>query len=117
VYVTTISTLSGIAADDYRGLVACLGIEHRLKEARRLLMRAGTAATSELRRGLRHPDPKVRIGCCIVLDHSIKKQFPNSSTISVMNTPVYARGRCTHWHAIAAKKGRVDPRRIESFQW
>jgi hypothetical protein len=69
--MTTISTLSGIAADDYRGLVACLGIEHRLKEARRMLMRAGTAATSELRRGLQHPDPKVRIGCCVVLDHHL----------------------------------------------
>jgi HEAT repeat protein len=67
----TISTLSNIATDDYRSLVASLGIKHRAKEARRRLMRAGPEATSELRRGLKDADPEVRIGCCIVLDHHL----------------------------------------------
>jgi HEAT repeat protein len=67
----TISTLSNIATDDYRSLVASLGIKHRSKEARRRLMLAGSEATSELRRGLKDVDPDVRIGCCIVLDHHL----------------------------------------------
>jgi HEAT repeat protein len=66
-----ISMVSGIAADDYRGLVTSLGVEHRAREARRRLMRAGSAATPELRRGLKDPNPLVRIGCCVVLDHHL----------------------------------------------
>jgi HEAT repeat protein len=32
-------------------------------------MAAGSDATVALRRGLRHDDPRVRVGCCVVLDH------------------------------------------------
>src|SRR5262249_55560900 len=70
----TISTLSNIAIDDYRSLIACLGVKHRSKEARRRLMHAGPEATSELRRGLKDVDPNVRISCCIVLDDHLGEE-------------------------------------------
>ena len=54
---------------EFDHLVSHLGVEHRSKKALRRLMAAGSAATPSLRRGLRHPDPSVRVGCCKVLDH------------------------------------------------
>ncbi|MCZ6890316.1 MAG: HEAT repeat domain-containing protein [Gammaproteobacteria bacterium] len=64
-----ISNLSPAARQDYDLCVASLGVKHRQKEALRLLMKAGSAATFALRRGLRHDSPTVRVGCCQVLDH------------------------------------------------
>jgi HEAT repeat protein len=54
---------------DYDRVVAELGITHRAKAALRSLMEAGASATPAVRRGLRHPDPRVRARCCDVLDH------------------------------------------------
>ena len=54
---------------DFWPEVQNLGVKHRVKDATRALMKAGTAATPALRRGLRHPNPDVRVGCEIVLDH------------------------------------------------
>jgi hypothetical protein len=51
--------------------VSDLGVAHREKEALRRLMAAGSPATPALRRGLRHDDPNVRVGCCKVLDHHL----------------------------------------------
>ena len=53
----------------YARWVDDLTVPHRFKHALKQLMAAGMLATPALRRGLRHPDPEVRIGCCIVLDH------------------------------------------------
>lgn len=53
-------------------LIADLAVPHRFKRALKQLMAAGMLATPALRRGLRHDDPEVRIGCCIVLDHSAR---------------------------------------------
>lgn len=61
--------LSGNATSDYDELVENLAVPHRAKGALSRLMVAGSAATDALRRGLRHPDPVVRVGCCKVLDH------------------------------------------------
>jgi HEAT repeat protein len=61
--------MCALALDDHDRLVADLAVPHREKEALRRLMEAGMAATPALRRGLRHPDPDVRVGCCVVLDH------------------------------------------------
>lgn len=69
-----ISMLSGVRENDYERLVACLGVAHRSKEARTRLLRAGHDALSALRRGLRDPDPQVRVGCCIVLDHHLEEE-------------------------------------------
>ncbi len=54
---------------DLSRLVEFLGVKHRAKDALRRLMIAGSSATPAVRRGLRHPDPAVRVGCCKVLDH------------------------------------------------
>ena len=54
---------------DYDRWVEDFAAKHREKPASRQLMAAGAAATAALRRGLRHPDPAVRVGCCKVLDH------------------------------------------------
>jgi hypothetical protein len=53
----------------FERLVEELGVAHRAKEALRHLMEAGGLATPAVRRGLRHPNPAVRVGCCQVLDH------------------------------------------------
>ena len=54
---------------EYARCVEDLAVPHRFKDALRRLMAAGMQATPALRRGLRHDDPDVRVGCCIVLDH------------------------------------------------
>ena len=54
---------------EYERLVDELGVEHRAKAAIRSLMAAGPRATPAVRRGLRHSDPRIRAGCCVVLDH------------------------------------------------
>jgi hypothetical protein len=55
--------------DVYDELIGDLAVPHRFKSALGRLMAAGMLATPALRRGLRHDDSDVRIGCCIVLDH------------------------------------------------
>jgi hypothetical protein len=55
--------------DDYDRVVEDLAVRHREREALRLLMTAGFAASGAVKRGLRHPNPVVRAGCCRVLDH------------------------------------------------
>ena len=55
--------------DDYRRLIDDLAVQHRAKHSLRCLMAAGALATPVLLEGLRHPEPAVRIGCCMVLDH------------------------------------------------
>jgi hypothetical protein len=54
---------------EYHRLVRDLAIKHRAKHSLRCLMAAGSLATPALLEGLRHPEPAVRIGCCMVLDH------------------------------------------------
>lgn len=54
---------------DYDRLVSDLAVEHRSAAARRALNAAGSDATPAVRRGLLHPNPIVRIRCCMVLDH------------------------------------------------
>lgn len=60
---------SQMTMNDYRRFVEDLAVTHRAKHALRCLMTAGSLATAALREGLRHPEPAVRIGCCMVLDH------------------------------------------------
>jgi HEAT repeat protein len=55
--------------EDHWEDVENLAVPHRAKRALRSLMAAGSLATPALRRGLRHADPLVRAGCCVVLDH------------------------------------------------
>ena len=55
--------------NDYWQDVENLAVKHRAQDALRHLMAAGPLATPVLRRGLQHPNPVVRVGCCVVLDH------------------------------------------------
>lgn len=57
--------------DDHDRLVEDLAIPHRSRPALRELMRAGADATPAVRRGLGHESPRVRAGCCMVLDHHL----------------------------------------------
>jgi HEAT repeat protein len=57
------------AQAQYAQWVEDLAVKHRERAAWWGLLKAGMAATPAVRRGLRHPDPKVRIGCCGILDH------------------------------------------------
>src|SRR5688572_22104691 len=59
---------------DFDRWIENLGVEHRAKESLRRLMNAGALATQAVRRGLRHPDPTVRVGCCQVLDHFLDEE-------------------------------------------
>jgi HEAT repeat protein len=61
--------INSLQMDSFDRSVEDLAVKHRAKEALRLLMDAGSLAAPALRRGLRHPDPVVRVGCCRVLDH------------------------------------------------
>jgi hypothetical protein len=69
----TAEDLAELVAREYRAvyqrLVEDVGVKHRAKDALRQLMAAGPRAVPALRRGLRHPNPAVRVGCCVVLDH------------------------------------------------
>jgi HEAT repeat protein len=57
----------------YDRLVRDLAVEHRARAAMRGLRAAGAAATPAVRRGLAHPDARVRVGCCDVLDHFLDR--------------------------------------------
>ena len=59
-------------AVDYDQAVEYLGVAHRAKDARWTLMFGGVAAVPALKRGLSHPNPRVREGCCVVLDHHLE---------------------------------------------
>jgi HEAT repeat protein len=56
----------GLSAEQ---LVAALGDPHRSSEALWRLIALGPEAAGPARDGLGHPDPRVRVNCCKVLDH------------------------------------------------
>jgi hypothetical protein len=51
-------------------VVEDLAVEHRARAAMWRLVEARGAAIPAVRRGLSHAHPRVREGCCEVLDHS-----------------------------------------------
>jgi hypothetical protein len=67
--MATVLTATKTSVGPYDRLVEDLAVKHREPEATRGLMAAGMAATPAVRRGLRHPNPAVRVGCCGILDH------------------------------------------------
>jgi hypothetical protein len=54
---------------EYARWIEDFAVPHRFKQTVKRLMAAGWPATPALRRGLRHADRDVRVGCCKVLDH------------------------------------------------
>jgi HEAT repeat protein len=61
-------------ATDFDSLVENLAIPHRAKKAYRSLLVAGAKAVPALKQGLSHPDPRVRIAVCMILDHSLEEE-------------------------------------------
>ena len=59
-------------AVSYDIAVEDLGVPHRAKYAQRTLMAGGSDAVPALKRGLSHPNPRVREACCVVLDHHLE---------------------------------------------
>jgi hypothetical protein len=75
-------------------LVRDLAVEHRGRAAMRGLMAAGAAATPAVRRGLAHPDARVRVGCCDVLDHFLDRDaIPELVGVSRRRRAVRSRPR------------------------
>ncbi len=95
---------------DYRQDVENLAIKHRAKQALRSLMAAGAPATPALRAGLRHADPGVRVGCCIVVDHHLDE----AALPELMANLQHEHERVREWalHALACdrcKEGECRP--------
>jgi hypothetical protein len=91
-------------------LVEDLAVGHRAKGALRQLMAAGMEATPALRRGLSHPEPEVRVGCCIVLDHFMDE----AAVPDLMANLTHEDARVRGWalHALACdrcKEGSCRP--------
>jgi hypothetical protein len=69
----TLSTLTGIARDDYAGLVKALGVPYRRAEAYRRLLSAGERAVDAVQDGLHDESPEVITGCLRILDHHLRE--------------------------------------------
>lgn len=65
----TLPFASRFPISPHERLIEDLAVKHRNKAALRQLLAAGMSAAPAVRRGLRHTNPEVRVGCCIVLDH------------------------------------------------
>lgn len=87
---------------DYSQVVEDLGVPHRARAALRTLMAAGPSATPALRRGLRHPTPEVRIGCCNVLDHFLDEDAVPELIENLTHEHEDVRARAMH--ALACDK-------------
>ena len=104
------STIAALETSDYDALVEDLAVKHRKKEALRGLMGGGSLATPALRRGLRHPDPAVRVGCCRVLDHFLDEE----AVPELIENLQHKEGSVRAWamHALACdrcKEGSCRP--------
>jgi HEAT repeat protein len=100
-------------AVDYERFVLELGIEHRAKAAVRTLMEAGTSATPAVRAGLRHPDPRIRERCCVVLDRFLDEDAVPELKENLRHPDPRVRLMAIHapLRAIAARRARAARRR------
>jgi HEAT repeat protein len=99
---------------DYDMLVNELGIEHRAKAAMGRLMEAGSAATPAVRRGLKHPEARVRIGCCDVLDHFLDPEAVPELMANLRHSDAGVRARALHALACdRCKEGECRPAEAE----
>jgi HEAT repeat protein len=73
-----------------------LTVKHREREALRRLMAAGSAATPVLRRGLAHPDERVRVGCSVVLDHFLDEAAVPELVANLTHPNERVRGWALH---------------------
>jgi len=95
---------------DYERFLEDLGVEHRAKTALRTLMAAGRSATPAVRRGLRHPNPRVRARCCDVLDHFLDEDAIPELMDNLRHSDPEARLRAMHALACdRCKEGSCRP--------
>ncbi|WP_078492189.1 HEAT repeat domain-containing protein [Streptomyces yerevanensis] len=93
-------------------LVHALGSEPRRPEAFRELMRHGPAAIPAIRRGLRHPQPRVREQCCNLLDHLLVPEVLDD-LIAMLDDPA-APVRYAALHALSCDRCKTDACRPDS---
>ncbi|NGO12365.1 HEAT repeat domain-containing protein [Streptomyces sp. HC44] len=101
--------LADVRAD---ALVHALGSEPRRPEAFRELLRHGHAAVPAIRRGLRHPHPRVREQCCNLLDHLVVAEAMDD-LIAMLDDPV-AQVRYATLHALSCDRCKTDTCRPDS---
>ena len=97
----------GLSAEQ---LVAALGDPHRSADALWRLIAFGPDAASPARDGLGHPDPRVRVNCCKVLDH-VMGQDDLAAVIGALADPE-PEVRWNALHALACdrcKSGECRP--------
>lgn len=105
-----ISNLPPHVRNDLDACVDSLGVKHRRKEALRILMAAGTRATSAVRRGLHHEDATVRVGCCVVLDHFMDDDSLPDLIANLEHADPDVRSRALHTLACdRCKEGACRP--------
>ena len=97
----------GLSAEQ---LVAALGDPHRCADALWRLIAFGPDAAGPARDGLGHPDPRVRVNCCKVLDH-VMGQDDLAAVIGALADPE-PEVRWNALHALACdrcKSGECRP--------
>jgi HEAT repeat protein len=87
-------------------LVALLADQHRYFPAYQRLLTMGTEASEASRRGLRHPDPTVRMRCCQVLDH-VMDEAGLDALLPVLDDPA-PEVRVQALHALACDRCKQD---------
>ncbi|WP_189320266.1 HEAT repeat domain-containing protein [Streptomyces flaveus] len=93
-------------------LIHALGSEPRRPEAFRELMRHGPAAIPAIRRGLRHPQPRVREQCCNLLDHLLVPEVLDD--LIAMLDDLAAPVRYAALHALSCDRCKTDACRPDS---
>lgn len=107
---THISNLAPDVRRDWDALVGSLAVRHRNKEASRRLMAGGVEATDALRRGLKHEDPAVRVGCLYVLDHFMDDAALDDIVECLDDDNPHVRSRALHTLACdRCKEGACRP--------
>ncbi|MER6420927.1 HEAT repeat domain-containing protein [Streptomyces sp. NPDC001137] len=87
-------------------LVDALGSEPRRPGAFRELLRRGAEAVPDIRRGLRHPLPRVREECCRLLDQLLVPEATDDLT-AMLDDPD-ARVRVAALHALSCDRCKPD---------
>jgi hypothetical protein len=94
----------------YERWVEDLAVKHRERAAFRGLMAAGMAATPAVRRGLFHPNPVVRVGCCGILDHFMDEAALPALMANLSHENEQVRGWALHALACdRCKEGACRP--------
>jgi HEAT repeat protein len=102
--------MAAAVARDYDLAVEHLGVAHRAKDARWTLMFGGADAVPALKRGLSHPNPRVREACCVVLDHHLEPDCIPDLMANLVHDDAGVRGWAIHAMACdRCKEGSCRP--------